>query len=99
MKGDGTYLKVFDRLDGCVICTPEDEPRLDAAVTTWITTHRDVLIDLTMIEGCSYKTLASTIGSWCLSTPESRSRRVAIDHESETEYQTLRRAEGIWDDE
>lgn len=95
-----TYLKVYDGEDSCFVCVPEDEPRVNAAVSRYVDsgcTH-DTLLDLTMVEGPTIYIRASDIRCWFVSTPGSRERRIGIDKESEDEYAEHRRAHGIWDE-
>ena len=96
----GTYLKLFDAQGEIYCVSADDEPRVDAGVSAWIDCGgtRDVLLDLTMLEGSTLKILASQIVAWAVSTPEHRERRIVIDQESDAEYSEMRRANGIWDD-
>lgn len=97
--GRGTYLKVYDRIGEAVYCIADDEPRIDAAVSRWIETKRDTLLDLTLLEGTTYKTLASDIMAWTITTPETREYRVALNKANEDEHTEHRHAAGDWEAE
>lgn len=97
---NGTYLRIYDVNDGVVVCVPEDEPRLDAAVTDYVDSGctRDRVVDLTLREGVSYKLRASQVASWFVSTPESRRERASIDAEDQRESEGYKHELGIWDE-
>ena len=87
-----TYLRMWDRLGCLYLLSPGQEHSLDAHVSAYhdAGAHRDTLISLSTIEGGTMVVLASTVTSWCLSTPETRAVWARIDAELEAEAERLR---------
>lgn len=75
----GTFLRVWDARGATVRLLPEEESRLDAAVSHYLETNRDTLLSLTTFDAGEFKTRASDCMSWMLSTPESRERSVVVE--------------------
>lgn len=98
----GTYIRVWDAQGGSADVDAADEGRIDAAVQRFIETggHVDTVLDLTMLNGASYRVLASTIQSWIVSTPDTRLRQMELQKESEEEEREYRVALGLpWEGE
>lgn len=100
MVSAGTYVKLFDSADAFVCCEPHEEPRIDAAVSRYLETggNVDTLLCLDLVDGCSYKTRASNILAWYVTSPEDRRRRVQWEKDAADENAELRQEAGIWDD-
>jgi len=88
----GRFLKVLLRTGDNFVCVPEDEPRVDAGVTTFLESGetRDVLLDLTLVEGFTFRVLASMIFAWFISTPEARRNAVILSLEQKAEDDALK---------
>jgi len=73
-----TWLVVYERDGLFVYVDVGDEPRVDAAVTSWLDSggSRDSLLDLTLIDGSGYRVIASHVVAWSVSSPESRLRTI-----------------------
>lgn len=99
----GIFVRVFDVDGAVVLVTPDDEPRIDAAVTAFLDSgcSRDRTLRLTMLSGDEYVTPASRISSWIVSTPEGRRRSIAIEKVIEDEIRSYRKAAGYseWEGE
>ena len=95
----GTYLKLYTG-DGYVLCQPQEEPRVDAAVSRWIDSGRtqDTLLSLDLMDGCAYKCLASCVSEWFLSTPENRRTSIEWEQLAKQEDTEVRQSLGIWDE-
>ena len=84
-------------IDGDVAhVVPEDEPRIDAAVTAFLDFGgtRDTVLDLTLTNGGAFKVRVSRIASWALSSPELRARSMEIGHALKEEAKTAKEALG-----
>ena len=95
------YLRVWDNTGDMIAVDAAEEPRLDAAVSTFIDSGgtRDALVELGLIEGGTVKIRASVVHSWMLSTPESRFRLMEINKSEAEEREEFRNKLGIWSDE
>lgn len=101
--GTGTYLKVYDTSEGMICCSAEDEPRVDAAVSAYVDSGgRDRIIEVTLLEGVTFKLLASTVTAWFVSTPATRKARVEINANAEAELEGFEKELGLggepWED-
>lgn len=97
----GSFLKVWQG-ENWVLAIPEEEPRIDAAVSQWIDSGgtRDTILRLTLVDGDTFTLRASTIDSWLLSTPEGRRRSHEWDKAAEDERREQRTAAGFpWDED
>lgn len=90
------YVAVYDE-SGHVKCVPEDEPRVDAAVSLWVDSGRtrDTILYLTALDGARYCVLASHVTSWMLSAPQDRERSAGIELALKEE----RKSFGLLDDD
>lgn len=99
----GPFIKLFEVEGGSVLLVPDEEPRLDAALTAYLDSGctRDRLIRLTLLDGDEYVTTASRISAWLVSTPEGRRRAVRIDKLIDDEIRSYREAAGYneWEGE
>jgi hypothetical protein len=88
---------VYERDGGYVCVEVGDEPRIDAAVTSWLDSggSRDSLLDLTLIDGSEYRVIASHVVAWSISSPESRQR--FIEHQAAMRDERAA-AGGDWED-
>ena len=95
------YLRVWDTDGGIAEVHEHEEPRIDAAVSQYLSSGRthDTILDLTMISGAEYKILASCVTSWMLCTPETREANLRQELAMRDEEKTMRHALGMWDDE
>ncbi len=77
----------------------QEEHRLDAAVSAYKDSGgtRDSVLTLTLIEGASFRTSASVVRSWYVSSPEHRRRNVLRIKWQEEEERALRAEAGIWE--
>lgn len=83
-----SWLRLFEVDGSCWLVEASEEPRIDAAVERYLSSGRthDALLSLTLADCAGEcRTLASRIGSWCLSTPELR--------EEQRQHEKLRRDE------
>ena len=97
----GTFVKLWDTSGDSVCCVAEDEPRIDAAVTAWLSSGKtaDSILDLTLESGDGFRILASAVVSWIVSTPEGRLRATECDAAHKAEAEEFRAAAGIWEDD
>lgn len=81
MSEVGSYLRVFDQNGSYCYAKIEEEPRIDAAVTQYVSSggSRDSVIDIELQEGATYKILASHITGWFVSTPDTRRERIRLN--------------------
>lgn len=82
-----SFVKVYDIQGDMVGVALSEEPRIDAAVSKWVDSGKtqDTLLSLETPDGSEYKTLASAIQSWLVSTPEIRRRKAEIEAELQAE--------------
>lgn len=96
----GTFIRLYDSM-GVSDVQAVDEGRIDAAVQLLLDTMggRDTLLDLTLVNGATYRILASDVRSWIVSTPESRQRQLALEQACTEEDREHRIALGLtWED-
>lgn len=100
MNDLGTYLIVYE-VDGSRLnVEASEERRLNAAVSGYLTTNRDDLIDLTTIDGATYTVPVSRIVSWITSTPETRERAMLNEAADRAERHQHRASAGLpWEDD
>lgn len=69
-----SWVKVWFMDEGWVLCPLDEEPRIDAAVTTYIDSGRtrDSLIHLTAVDGGRVVVRASFVSGWSVSDPAMR---------------------------
>ena len=96
----GAFVKLWTTDGECWGVVPEDEPRIDAAVSQWIDSGetRDTLLLLTFTGGDPFKLRASCISAWMLSTPEGRRREWEISKASDEERERVKRELGMWEE-
>lgn len=85
---DLTYVKVYTRDNAVTHCILDDEMTLDVAITRYIEKKQDELLLLTTSAAQMYKTLASEVTSWIVSTPESRERERELERRMKEEAGT-----------
>ena len=94
------YVVLWEKGGGRMQVIEEDHPRIDAAVSEFVNTSRDGVLNLTTVGGDPYSTLASNVHSWSLSTPEGRCSETHLEAESTAERRALRQEAGLpWEDE
>lgn len=95
-----SFVKVFEK-DGCFCATLGAEHALDAALSHFLDTGRDVVVTLTQLNGDVYCVRASNIDSWRISTPEGRRKDVELEALNREEHKQYRADYGLaWlDDE
>lgn len=69
---NGVWLKVWTRDGDSFLSEPTELHRIDAAVQQWIDMERDSILDVRLMDGRTLNWLASGIGGWALSSPETR---------------------------
>jgi hypothetical protein len=99
--GLGTYLRVWDHESNCVDVLVEHEPSVDAAVTAWVDSNRtrDSVLRLETVNGHEYKTLASEIASWMISTADGRRLATLQEVARAGEAQQHRYEAGLFEDD
>lgn len=97
----GTFLRIWDHGGSIVDVRIEHEPSIDAAVTAWVDSGRtrDALLRLETMVGSTYKTLASEITSWLISTPDARQRAVVRGAAEDEERRHNRYEAGLFEEE
>jgi hypothetical protein len=96
----GTFVKLWTTDREVWGLVPDDEPRIDAAVSLWIDSGetRDTLLLLTLTGGDPFKVRASMIASWMLSTSHGRRREMEFSKAGDDEQRAVRRAIGDWEE-
>lgn len=102
MSGQGavnTFVKLFAQ-DTTWAVVPEEEPRLDAAVSLYVDSGgtRDALLQLTLTGGDTLTIKASLVRCWMVSTPEGRRREMELSKESDDEEKAIKQELGMWED-
>lgn len=92
------YVKLWDE-DGTVAVMPDEEPRIDAAVSEYLNTGRDSLLDLELVSAAMYKTRASLVRSWMMGDADTRRREIEYEKAQRDEAQAVRHELGIWSDD
>lgn len=95
----GTYLLLWDKEDNCYHADKRFLARIGEAVSQYLDTGRDSLLQLTAISGDVYVLRASNVTAWQVTTPEGRLAEVEMQMALELEAETIKRELGIWDDE
>lgn len=95
----GTYLLVWDKDDNCYHAHKRFLPRLGDAVSAYLETGRDSLIQLTALSGDVYVLRASNVNAWQVTTPEGRKAEVEMQLALEVEAQAIKLELGLWDDD
>lgn len=95
----GTYLLVWDNEDNCYHAESRYLQRIAEAVTQYLDTGRDSLLQLTAVSGDIYVLRASAIRVWQVTTPEGRKAEIEMQLALEFEAQAIKHELGIWDDD
>jgi hypothetical protein len=66
------WLKVWTRDGDHFLTEPTEVHRIDAAVQQWIDMERDSILDVKLLDGRTLNWLASGVGGWAISSPETR---------------------------
>jgi hypothetical protein len=100
MMEPGIYVKVYERDGSYVTADAHCEPSVDAAVSRWIDSREthDTLLSIDLMDGATYRCLASRIASWYVSTPETRRRAFEWEAAHKAEERLAKEELGIWDD-
>lgn len=68
----GTFIKVWELDDFCFCIVESDLEKLDQALTSYLVTKTDQLVNFTLRAGDEYTVRISAIKSWRISTPAGR---------------------------
>lgn len=92
-----SWLLLYEADNTCTSLIPEEASRIDAAVSGWIDSgkSRDELLHLTLREGGTFCTLASSIRSWWICTPEHRRKALEYEKQLKDESREMKAAIGL----
>ena len=97
----GSWVCLYDGPDSNWNVSLDDEPRIDAGVSSYIDSggNVDTLLDITTVDGAALRIRASTVVAWFVSTPETRRRSVDLGRMQAEERAANRQSAGLWDDD
>lgn len=98
MSDSLTYLKL-ETEDGTWLVDPGEEPRIDAAVESLISSSgmRDSLLSITLLNGEQLRIRASDCNHWFVSTPDGRRKYWEINQALEADEKAAKAEAGIFE--
>ena len=97
----GSYVQVnLANNEGYYRVIPDDEPHIDIGVSRWIESGetQNMLLQLTCMDGCTVKILASAISDWFVSTSDSRQKALELQKAYQDEEKGHKMALGMWEE-
>jgi len=96
----GSYVQVNLSNGDYYRVIPEDEPRIDSQVESYLTSGKtkDSIIEITCKDGSMIKVLASEISDWYFSTLSTRKINLELQKLHEDEERMTKQALGMWEE-
>lgn len=96
---NGTFIRLWEEHGEVAVDVTYAEP-LGLALEAWVERNMDSVVSLRTLSGDLYKTKASNIDSFMVSTPEGRRRTLELEKAQGDEKRQIRHDIGLpWEDE
>lgn len=85
--------------DSNMLVEPDEEPHIDAAVSTWLSSGKtvDSILSITLLDGTEFKVLTSTVMSWYVTTAADRKRSWELERDLRDERKQHRLDAGLYE--